>query len=614
MQTLTPQSDNNKKFLFLLIGPWDKKFEDIGSTIYRDLDRVLLDLDMLSFDVLVLSVTNLLSKSFPPFYQKLQNKEKLIKLVVLIPKDFDLKVSISLFQKYPFHGILETQSYSEAEPLLIRLLEIAQTEQQNESLSQLAALESQKLKTLKQTLEEKVDKRTKFLTEARRKSFVSNLRNEAFKKVLTIIHEAQNIDDLESMLNKALLNVIELTWIKICSPADEIEFEKKIKTELNYQYVKLSLYENESSASGTIFFMRQENLRFSKEEHEFLEKISEFISLAFGKIKKLQELHAAQKIWESTFQAFSEPILIIDENYGVLQTNLTLPPAAIAPKCYELLFQLKKPCENCQRGKKFELFQKKDYEVFSQSLKMEPDASPVFVNFYHDISHRKKIELQLIENAKMAELGTIGSSIAHELNNPLGGMLSFAQLIKNDLPPQHRHYEDIVAIESGIQRSKEIVQNLLSFSRKSDEKDFSLVSFTEAFERALSIAQLSSKHLSMSHFIDIPQELDRVKGSLNLISQALKNIFVLVFDLISKSSLHNLSYKIMIHASAPDESSENRLITITAAAGDQRFKLHEIQPDQLTLKILEDHHIQLSRPTDRLELTILRPVFRSRTP
>ncbi|HPI40065.1 MAG TPA: hypothetical protein PLJ21_04625, partial [Pseudobdellovibrionaceae bacterium] len=307
MQALTAPKTENKKFLFLLIGPWDKRFEDLGALIYRDIDRAILDLDHVSFYVLALSVTNLLSRSFPSFYETLQKKQNKIKTVLILPKDFDLQKSISLLQKYPFHGVIESQNDPEVESVLMSTLELARTEEQKDMFTKLASDESESLKKFSEELELRVEKRTKFLTEARRKSFLSNLKNEAFKKVLTFIHEATDAESLEIRLNNVLLNVVEVAWIKICTAKEEIEFEDKLKKEFNYQYLKIPLYEDDVKSIGSLFFMRQENFKFSKEDHEFLNKIAEFVALALGKIKKLQELGAAKEIWQSTFQAISEP-------------------------------------------------------------------------------------------------------------------------------------------------------------------------------------------------------------------------------------------------------------------------------------------------------------------
>ncbi|HPI41357.1 MAG TPA: histidine kinase dimerization/phospho-acceptor domain-containing protein, partial [Pseudobdellovibrionaceae bacterium] len=303
-------------------------------------------------------------------------------------------------------------------------------------------------------------------------------------------------------------------------------------------------------------------------------------------------------------------------------------------KCYQILFNRTEPCPNCNRGKKFELNFDKNYEVFSQSLKFDHENQSVFVNFYHDITDRKIFETQLIERAKLAELGTIGSSIAHELNNPLGGMLSFTQLIKAELKENSPYYSDILEIEKGILRSKNIVQNLLNFSRRSDLEDSTTVSLSEAFERAISILALKTKQLNLSFKILLPPEEDFVMGSTNLLAQAFKNILILVIDRIEKeiaqanaktianaNSGSNSKWEISIQNQdeTPVLEKKFRKVLIHIDDSDYSFSnkslnLEQIQPDQLTLRILSDHQIQLTPTPTGPQLTFLRPVFRSRKP
>ena len=86
------------------------------------------------------------------------------------------------------------------------------------------------------------------------------------------------------------------------------------------------------------------------------------------------------------------------------------------------------------------------------------------------ITDEVRFERRILEASKLAELGTIGSSIAHELNNPLGGMLSYLQLILNGSSnPPMRSIAEIKEMEGGslpLPRYSDSI--LLSFARKQD--------------------------------------------------------------------------------------------------------------------------------------------------
>src|SRR5258708_733864 len=82
---------------------------------------------------------------------------------------------------------------------------------------------------------------------------------------------------------------------------------------------------------------------------------------------------------------------------------------------------------------------------------------------------KKKLEetqMQLVQSEKLAGIGQLAAGVAHELNNPLSGVMGFAQLLLDDpsLTPQQR--KDIETICAQSQRCRVIIQNLLQFSRR----------------------------------------------------------------------------------------------------------------------------------------------------
>jgi signal transduction histidine kinase len=167
--------------------------------------------------------------------------------------------------------------------------------------------------------------------------------------------------------------------------------------------------------------------------------------------------------------------------------------------------------------------QKPIYQVFSQVAGERAEA-PAYVNLYRDVAAQLRLESQILESAKMAELGTIGSSIAHELNNPLGGMLSFLQLIKMDLKGSEPWAKDVEEMEMGAKRCRDIVQNLLGFARKSSpegegEGD---VDMREVASQALKIAELQTRAMGVAMRVSLPDAPAIARGQFNLLAQAMR--------------------------------------------------------------------------------------------
>jgi len=104
------------------------------------------------------------------------------------------------------------------------------------------------------------------------------------------------------------------------------------------------------------------------------------------------------------------------------------------------------------------------------SLVYNENREPVeIVGVARDISERKRMEEQLIMQERLASIGQLSSGVAHELNNPLTGVITFsALLLQKELPDDIR--EDLKTINEEAQRTARIVKNLLTFARKQPQE------------------------------------------------------------------------------------------------------------------------------------------------
>lgn len=87
-----------------------------------------------------------------------------------------------------------------------------------------------------------------------------------------------------------------------------------------------------------------------------------------------------------------------------------------------------------------------------------------------DVTHELQLEKQLQHAHKMEAIGTLAGGIAHDFNNILGGILGFTELSMRLAPHDERLQRNFGRILDGCQRAKELVQNILTFSRKNDNE------------------------------------------------------------------------------------------------------------------------------------------------
>lgn len=106
-----------------------------------------------------------------------------------------------------------------------------------------------------------------------------------------------------------------------------------------------------------------------------------------------------------------------------------------------------------------------------------------------DITENKKIERHLIHTEKLASVGTLAAGVAHEINNPLGVILGFCDLLLRKKDKKSQDYTDLKIIERQGLHCKEIVENLLGFVRTGEETGHGQTDLNLSLEHTIKIAR-----------------------------------------------------------------------------------------------------------------------------
>lgn len=498
------------------------------------------------YDVLATDISFIQDKNFEKLYGLLLESNPSLQMILVSSAGTQVADLMAAFNLYPIFRFALSVKSEDFEKELVFALEEAQLKKQDLQLENLVRDQNEKLRSLYEDLEDRVDKRQKFLLEARKKTFLANARWESLREATLAIHQSFSVGEMEGNLLKALQRTLELKMIRILLKPQDESFLSFHRQQAAIHIAQVPLFRYQESL-GSLFFFRSNERPFSREETEFLGRIAEAVSFAMDRLQKLEQSETLKDQWQATFNSISDPVSLINQNYEIVQTNEAYllksslsSEQVIGQKCHQILFQRTSPCPNCQVGKNFRLETMKPkgltFDVYSQRIQVEPLSTDVFVNLYHDVTNQIRMERKILDSARLAELGTIGSSIAHELNNPLGGILSFVQLIKMDLKPEDPMYDDIVSMEDGVRRCRDIIQNLLGFTRDPSSDEESVVDLKTVIERATKIVELQTKSRGIEVKFNFPKEACTMMGHFNLLSQAVRNLLqISIESLIDKS-------------------------------------------------------------------------------
>ena len=173
-------------------------------------------------------------------------------------------------------------------------------------------------------------------------------------------------------------------------------------------------------------------------------------------------------------------------------------------------------------------------------------AGAVFVA--HDIRQQKKEEESRIHLEKMRALGTMTAGMAHELNNPMMGILGFAEYCRKCTEPEDKRHDILSDIERETRRCMDIVQNLLTFSRreKNDNGPQETIGLDVVMERVLKLLVYRIEKEKVSIVRNCPDPCVPVRINAESLQQVFLNLMVNALDALEGRTTKQISIGIRI--------------------------------------------------------------------
>jgi two-component system NtrC family sensor kinase len=146
-------------------------------------------------------------------------------------------------------------------------------------------------------------------------------------------------------------------------------------------------------------------------------------------------------------------------------------------------------------------------------------------------SQISETRLQLTQAEKLASVGRLAAGIAHEINNPLTGVLTYASLLAKHLPPEDSGSADVEVIIRETKRCRSIIKELLDFARPAPPSRRP-TDINEVVRHSLAVVmnQLSLNHVNLS--LGLAEDLPEAYADANQLQQVVVNLLLNAADVV----------------------------------------------------------------------------------
>ncbi|MBW2482179.1 MAG: PAS domain S-box protein, partial [Deltaproteobacteria bacterium] len=200
--------------------------------------------------------------------------------------------------------------------------------------------------------------------------------------------------------------------------------------------------------------------------------------------------------------------------------------------CFASIHGEQRPCEPClmQAAVSSGRIQQAEFET-ADGRSFEKAYTPVtdidgrkkVVSLWRDVTEKKAATAAIMRAEQLAALGELAAGVAHEINNPINGIINYAQILVNKSEKGDRVHDIASRLIREGDRIARIVEGLLSFARRRHE-DKSIISIEEVLSEsmALTAAQLRKDNITVK--TDLPEHLPDIKAQAHEIEQVFVNI------------------------------------------------------------------------------------------
>lgn len=242
----------------------------------------------------------------------------------------------------------------------------------------------------------------------------------------------------------------------------------------------------------------------------------------------------------SIFDGITDRLMLLAPDKTVLMANAasmeSIDQGDHQFRCYELIHSKDGPCANCLISRAINdgvpvsgEISHTDGETFLAHFypirNSKTGEVESVVHYCKSITEKKKIELQMRQAEKLASMGQLVAGVAHELNNPLGIILFYSDLVRQELKEGSQEFQDMVIIEKSAETCKKIVHDLLAFAGNVEASKI-LCDLNETINRMVGVLEKQFSREGVTFCKDFDQSVPLIPLDESRIQQVWLNLML----------------------------------------------------------------------------------------
>lgn len=410
----------------------------------------------------------------------------------------------------------------------------------------------EKLREYANTLEDMVKIRTKKLEE----EIISRKKDiELFIKFVDVLSKSRSNEDLIFNILKAIADRMQIEEAAyVCM----LYSNKKMVWSKTNKDIKFSLLPIENLKEDTIvledgwiyILVHSQDRRwgtlvipetkYATQNKDVLIALGKQMGMALESIQSVNELIYQYKTLQSLFDGIADPLFLIDENKNIIIQNIaSLNLDKKIKKDFWKLFlnsekikkELDKPLTNGTSSTIKWNVDNLFFEVSMYPLIEDQHGLKRMIIYIRDISKEVKMQEQIRRTEKLSAVGKLAAGLAHEINNPLGVILCYVDLLRESIVDEQGK-KDLEVIEKHTKQAQKILKDLLNFARP--KSYFGVCNLEELLKNISEVFKVQAKKKEIDFQVEIKSKLPLLKYDSSILEQIFTNLILNAFDVVEE--------------------------------------------------------------------------------